>query len=444
MASLASLGRLSGRAGQVGGRRLAQSTVARRDFRTSTAALAAQNFTMPALSPTMTEGNIATWRVKEGDKFQAGDVLLEIETDKATMDVEAQEEGVVMKILQGDGAKAVKVGARIAVLAEEGDDISTLEIPAEDESGAKDDAKEDKPQGSSTYGGGSAPPPNDSVPAQPTQSAAKAAGDGKAPKQKYPLLPSVAHLIKEKGLDEAALAEMTPSGPNGRLLKGDVLAYLGTINQKTPSTISEMFERLSHLDLSNIKIVKPAPPPAKEETKAAAAETPAPRIEQVQVSLPVSLEAAFHAHRKVYKNLAVNLPLATFIERAADIANEGLPAPTRNPSADDLFNDLLGLPRAGHGATRGRYFPMISSPAAPVAQPAFSSSRQQADIIDILSGTATTARKPAVQPSAEFNVTDADVPLFSLNVPKTEEKRAKVFLERIKVVLENEPARLLL
>ena len=79
----------------------------------------------------MTEGNIATWKLKEGDKFAAGDVLLEIETDKATMDVEAQEDGFLMKIMQGDGSKGVAVGTRIAVIAEEGDDVSTLEIPAD-------------------------------------------------------------------------------------------------------------------------------------------------------------------------------------------------------------------------------------------------------------------------------------------------------------------------
>ncbi|KLU87891.1 pyruvate dehydrogenase complex protein X component [Magnaporthiopsis poae ATCC 64411] len=132
MATLAALGRMSGRLNR---RRLARAVVTPRGFRTSATALAAQNFTMPALSPTMTEGNIAAWRVKEGDKFSAGDVLLEIETDKATMDVEAQDEGILMKIMQGDGAKAIKVGARIAVLAEDGDDISALEIPP-DESGA--------------------------------------------------------------------------------------------------------------------------------------------------------------------------------------------------------------------------------------------------------------------------------------------------------------------
>lgn len=107
-----------------------------RAFNTTSRVAVAQNFTMPALSPTMTEGSIQSWRVKEGDKFSAGDVLLEIETDKASMDVEAQEDGVVFKILQGDGSKGVPVGKRIAVLAEADDDVSTLEMPA-DEAAAK-------------------------------------------------------------------------------------------------------------------------------------------------------------------------------------------------------------------------------------------------------------------------------------------------------------------
>jgi pyruvate/2-oxoglutarate dehydrogenase complex dihydrolipoamide acyltransferase (E2) component len=80
----------------------------------------------------MTEGNIATWKVKEGDSFVAGDVLLEIETDKAQMDVEAQDDGILAKIIQGDGSKAVQVGTRIAVVAEPGDEISSLEMPKEE------------------------------------------------------------------------------------------------------------------------------------------------------------------------------------------------------------------------------------------------------------------------------------------------------------------------
>ena len=65
------------------------------------------------MSPTMTEGNIASWKVKEGDSFATGDVLLEIETDKASMDVEAADDGVMFKILAQDGSKSVQVGTRI-------------------------------------------------------------------------------------------------------------------------------------------------------------------------------------------------------------------------------------------------------------------------------------------------------------------------------------------
>src|SRR5215218_1950101 len=77
--------------------------------------------TMPALSPTMTEGNLAKWHVKEGDEVKAGDVIAEIETDKATMEVEAVDEGVVEALLVAAGTEGVKVNAPIARLSGEGD-----------------------------------------------------------------------------------------------------------------------------------------------------------------------------------------------------------------------------------------------------------------------------------------------------------------------------------
>lgn len=86
---------------------------------------------MPAMSPTMTEGGIASWKLTEGQAFSAGDVLLEIETDKATIDVEAQDDGVMGKILVKDGEKGVQVGRVIAVLAEEGDDLAAIEVPGD-------------------------------------------------------------------------------------------------------------------------------------------------------------------------------------------------------------------------------------------------------------------------------------------------------------------------
>ncbi len=83
---------------------------------------------MPALSPTMEEGNLAKWLVKEGDSVSSGDVIAEIETDKATMEVEAVDEGTVAKILVPAGTEAVKVNALIAILAEEGEDPAAVHM----------------------------------------------------------------------------------------------------------------------------------------------------------------------------------------------------------------------------------------------------------------------------------------------------------------------------
>ena len=84
---------------------------------------------MPALSPTMEEGTLAKWHVKKGDTVSSGDVIAEIETDKATMEVEAVDEGVLGKILVGDGTENVKVNAPIAVLVEDGEAVPS-EAPA--------------------------------------------------------------------------------------------------------------------------------------------------------------------------------------------------------------------------------------------------------------------------------------------------------------------------
>ncbi|WP_300541691.1 pyruvate dehydrogenase complex E1 component subunit beta [Maricaulis sp.] len=84
---------------------------------------------MPALSPTMEEGTLAKWLIKEGDTVESGDVIAEIETDKATMEVEAVEEGTVAKLLVAEGTEGVKVNVPIAILAEEGEDPSNVEVP---------------------------------------------------------------------------------------------------------------------------------------------------------------------------------------------------------------------------------------------------------------------------------------------------------------------------
>src|SRR5947209_11040456 len=97
---------------------------------------------MPALSPTMTQGNLAKWTKKEGDPIKAGDVIAEIETDKATMEVEAVDEGILGKILVQDGAAGVKVNEPIAVLVEEGESVSAAPAPAKAPAPAAPAAKE--------------------------------------------------------------------------------------------------------------------------------------------------------------------------------------------------------------------------------------------------------------------------------------------------------------
>ena len=91
---------------------------------------------MPALSPTMEEGTLAKWLVKEGDTVKSGDIMAEIETDKATMEFEAVDEGVIAKILVGEGSDNVAVGAVIAILAEEGEDAAEVKTPAKSDTPA--------------------------------------------------------------------------------------------------------------------------------------------------------------------------------------------------------------------------------------------------------------------------------------------------------------------
>ncbi len=378
----------------------------------------------------MTEGNIAAWRVKEGDKFSAGDVLLEIETDKATMDVEAQEDGILMKVMQGDGSKGVPVGTRIAVVAEEGDDISSLEIPADEQAQSAQAAPPSKTPTPA------APEPQS---AQPSSTPPKAAQSGKTFKQTYPLYPSVSQLLSENGLDKSAVSGITPTGPNGRLLKGDVLAFLGKINAQTPSDISARFNKASHLDLSNIKVAK-APEPKKPAREAAA---PPPAPVKSLVSLPVSLSTVIEVQGKIQKSLGVFVPLSAFIARAAEVANDELPLPVGyQPTADELFNQVLGLDKiSGPKVSQGSYIPQIATPASASALPARAAPAKKADIFDILAAPSKpkAAKKTPVLPGASTGPN-----LFSLQVPKAEERRARVFLERVKLVLESDPGRLVL
>jgi pyruvate dehydrogenase E2 component (dihydrolipoamide acetyltransferase) len=193
------------------------------------------NITMPALSPTMEEGNLAKWLVKEGDTISAGDVIAEIETDKATMEVEAVDEGTVAKIVVPAGTEGVKVNSLIAVLAAEGEDVADA-AKAADSGGAAAPAPAPKPE-----------PTAEAAPA-----VAAPAGNGKAEAMSKAAIPDdvkagpapskdgnrvfssplARRIAKDAGIDISAISG---SGPKGRVVKSDVEAAISSGGAKAPA-----------------------------------------------------------------------------------------------------------------------------------------------------------------------------------------------------------------
>jgi len=167
------------------------------------------NILMPALSPTMTEGNLAKWLKNEGDTVKAGDVIAEIETDKATMEVEAVDEGKIGKILVQAGTEGVKVNDVIAVLLEEGE--SAADIGATPKSNPE-------PAPKAAQAKEAAPAPQPAAP-KPTTPAAAPAPKPAAAGNRVFASPLARRIAEQKGIDLSALQG---SGPNGRIVRADL------------------------------------------------------------------------------------------------------------------------------------------------------------------------------------------------------------------------------
>ncbi|KAI1340381.1 Dihydrolipoyllysine-residue acetyltransferase [Xylariaceae sp. FL0016] len=169
---------------------------------------------MPALSPTMTAGNIGAWQKKAGDSIAPGDVLVEIETDKAQMDFEFQEEGVIAKILKDAGEKDVAVGNPIAVLVEEGTDVSAFES-----FGLKDAGGETAPAPKEEKKSSESAPAPTSAP-EPEATEYESEGRLETSLDREPnATPAAKRLAKEKGV---AVASLKGSGPGGKITEEDV------------------------------------------------------------------------------------------------------------------------------------------------------------------------------------------------------------------------------
>ena len=158
------------------------------------------NILMPALSPTMEEGTLAKWLVKEGDRIQSGDLIAEIETDKATMEFEAVDEGIIGKLLVSEGSEGVRVNSPIAIILDDGEELKVnktadlvVDIEHKKPEIATDEVAENK---------------------KPSINAVQTSN------KRVFATPLARRLAKEKGID---LGSVSGSGPHGRIVKTDIL-----------------------------------------------------------------------------------------------------------------------------------------------------------------------------------------------------------------------------
>ena len=175
------------------------------------------NILMPALSPTMEKGNLAKWLKKEGDKVKSGDIIAEIETDKATMEVEAVDEGTIARIVVPEGTADVPVNQVIAVLASEGEDVKAAAA------GGGQGAATPKPQAATPAPQGAMPkadaPKPASAAAPPIAPKSQAAPQTSSPGSRVFASPLAKRMAKEAGVD---LGRIQGSGPHGRVIARDV------------------------------------------------------------------------------------------------------------------------------------------------------------------------------------------------------------------------------
>jgi pyruvate dehydrogenase E2 component (dihydrolipoamide acetyltransferase) len=187
---------------------------------------------MPALSPTMEKGNLARWLKKEGDQIKAGDVLAEIETDKATMEVEAVDEGVLAKIVVPEGTADVPVNDVIGLIAGEGEDAKSVAASGLPHPGAGGGLGTLQPPQQPSPRQGSMPHPPAATPAAPTGAPRPGASVNGQQIPRAFASPLARRIAKDSGLD---LASITGSGPHGRIIERDVRAALAHAPAAVPA-----------------------------------------------------------------------------------------------------------------------------------------------------------------------------------------------------------------
>ncbi|GJP38620.1 hypothetical protein CLOM_g23057 [Closterium sp. NIES-68] len=276
---------------------------------------------MPSLSPTMTQGNIARWRKAVGDTLRAGDVLCEIETDKATLEMEAMEDGFLAKILVDGGAKDVTVGTPIAIIVDDAESVPQFanyipsSAPAEAASA---------PAAPAAAAAAAAPPPTPAAPAAPA-AAAPPPPPPRADGARVFASPAARKLAADNKID---ISLVSGSGPNGRVLREDVEAFL---SQPRPAAAA------APSAAPTAAAVAGAPAAAPAAAMSASVDELRKRVaEQMQLSIQtvphfyLSADAPLDAAAKVLEqlNAASDVPVTStaILIKAAALASKKVPA----------------------------------------------------------------------------------------------------------------------
>ena len=286
----------------------------------------ATNILMPALSPTMTEGTLARWLKKEGDEVRAGDVLAEIETDKATMEVEAVDEGVLSKILVPDGTAGVKVNAPIAVLTADGEEAAPQAPPAQAQAAPAPAAPAQAPK--APVAG-----PTPAV-AAPMINGHDAAGGHDS--ERIFASPLARRMAKQANID---LSSMKGSGPNGRIVRADIEARQAP-GVEQPSRVEPQ---------AGAREIEAPPPPvqqAKPEAKPAPKPTPAAPVSVPHQLVPNSTMRKVIARRLLESHqlvpnfyITMDIEIDALLKLRADLNAR---SPKEGPGAFKLsVNDLV-------------------------------------------------------------------------------------------------------
>ncbi|KAK1416902.1 hypothetical protein QVD17_26021 [Tagetes erecta] len=220
----------------------------RRSFATNSGLPPHQELGMPSLSPTMTEGNIARWLKKEGDQVSPGEVLCEVETDKATVEMECMEEGYLAKIIHGDGAKEIKVGEVIAITVEDKDDIEKFKD-------YKPQTSDETPQAAPA----STPAKEEVVEKAPSPPEPKAAKPSTSPQTDRVFASPLARKLAEE--NNVPLSSIKGTGPDGSIVKADIEEYLASGKKELSAAPSKADAKatvsaINYTDIPNSQIRK--------------------------------------------------------------------------------------------------------------------------------------------------------------------------------------------